>query len=65
MTKMKKNKVNCDKEVKDVFKQYSHMKCTCINRRKYATQVTDSRLNKYLNDHCKTNITTCMFVLNK
>ena len=66
MTKMtKKNKVYCDKEVKDVFKQYSHMKCTCKNRRMYATQVTGSRLNKYLNDNRRTNVTPRMFVSNK
>ena len=63
--KAKKNKVYCDKEVKDVFKQYSHMKCTCKQRRKYATQVTGCRLNKYLNDNRRTNIAPRMFVSNK
>ena len=61
----KKNQTYCEKEVKDVFKQYSHTKCTCKKRRKYATQVTGSRLNKYLNDNRSTNVAPRMFVSNK
>ena len=38
----------CDVEVKDVFKKYSHRKCTCEKARVYCTKVTGSFLNNYL-----------------
>ena len=46
----------CDEEVKEVFKKYSHRRCTCAKRRMYCTEVTGKALNKYLFD--KRNSTT-------
>ena len=41
----------CDFNVKEVFKKYSHKKCSCSKSRIYATQVTGSFLNNYLIAH--------------
>ena len=41
----------CD--VKDVFKCYGHKKCTCSNRRKYASKVTGSVLNSFILNRSK------------
>ena len=47
----KKQQSKCDNEVKKIFINYSHTKCTCANRRMYATKVTGATLNKYLHNH--------------
>ena len=51
MSTSKQQQVACDVVVKDIFKNYSHLKCTCSNRRKYATKVTGKYLNTYLSSH--------------
>ena len=45
---MKKNKSACDEEVKCVFKNYSHRKCTSAKTRQYCKVVTGAVLNNYL-----------------
>ena len=50
---MNKEQVKCDKVVKDVFKKYSHNKCTCPKRRMYCVSVTGKFLNTYLTNHRK------------
>eukprot|EP00551_Chaetoceros_affinis_P016131 CAMPEP_0203712330 /NCGR_PEP_ID=MMETSP0091-20130426/69973_1 /ASSEMBLY_ACC=CAM_ASM_001089 /TAXON_ID=426623 /ORGANISM="Chaetoceros affinis, Strain CCMP159" /LENGTH=776 /DNA_ID=CAMNT_0050590301 /DNA_START=350 /DNA_END=2681 /DNA_ORIENTATION=- len=45
---MKKNKSACDEEVKCIFKNYSHRKCTSAKTRQYCRVVTGAVLNNYL-----------------
>ena len=56
-----KMQVHCDTEVKEVFKYYSHKKCTCKSRRKYACKVSGSFLNSYLKNNRSTNNDPILF----
>ena len=47
--------VCCDSDVKEVFRRYSHQKCTCVNRRKYNIVVSGKLLNDYLLQHCNSS----------
>ena len=40
--------VYCDKEVKDIFRNYNHRKCTSTKRRMYCVPVSGKILNDYL-----------------
>ena len=51
MKASKKIQVQCDAEVKELFRRYSHQKCTCANRRKYSVAVSGKLLNDYLLQH--------------
>ena len=41
----------CDEEVKKVFRNFSHRKCTCAKARMYCVEVTGAALNNYLRNH--------------
>ena len=49
-------RTQCDEEVKEIFKKYSHRRCTCAKRRIYCTEVTGKTLNNYL--ICRRDSTT-------